>query len=80
LIEQIISYKTLFFDVVIAIGYALLPAMNKNLHAPLVKICTSGGGPLSHGNKIQKNIGEKVQPLLPNHQHPPLTLWANIIE
>ena len=35
LIEQILSYKTLFFDVVTTIGYALSPAMNKSLHAAL---------------------------------------------
>jgi len=46
LIEQILSYKTLFFDVVTTIGYALSLTMNKNLHASLVKICTTGGGPL----------------------------------
>ena len=50
MIEQILSYKTLFFDVVTPIGYALLPAMNKNLHATLVKIYASGGGPLFHGS------------------------------
>jgi hypothetical protein len=44
LTEQILSYKTLFFDTVTTIGYALLPAMNKSLHAALVKICTSGDG------------------------------------
>jgi len=43
LIEQILSYKTLFFDIVTTIGYALSPAMNKSLHAALVKIRTSGG-------------------------------------
>jgi len=50
LIEQILSYKTLFFDIVTAIGYALLPSMNKSLHAVLIKICTSGGGPLFHSS------------------------------
>jgi hypothetical protein len=40
--EQILSYKTLFRDVVATIGYALSPAMNRNLHAALVEICTSG--------------------------------------
>jgi len=50
LIEQILSYKKLFFDVVTTIGYALSPAMNKSLHAVLVKICTSGDGPLFHGS------------------------------
>ena len=29
MIEQILSYKTLFFDIVTIIGYALSPAMNK---------------------------------------------------
>ena len=48
--EQILSYKTLFFDIVNTIGYALSPAMNKSLHAALVKICTSGGGPLFHSS------------------------------
>jgi hypothetical protein len=33
---------------VTTIGYALLPAMNKSLHAVLVKIFTSRGGPLFH--------------------------------
>jgi hypothetical protein len=50
LIEQILSYKTLFFDLVTTIGYALSPAMNKSLHAALVKICTSGGGVLFHSS------------------------------
>ena len=48
MIEQILSYKTLFFDIVTTIGYALSPAMNKSLHAALVKTRTSGGGPLFH--------------------------------
>jgi hypothetical protein len=43
LIEQILSYKTLFFDLVITNGYALSPEMNKSLHAALVKTCTSRG-------------------------------------
>ena len=37
LLEQIVSYKTLFFDVVTTIGYALSPAMNKSLHAAIVR-------------------------------------------
>jgi len=48
--EQILSYNTLFFDIVTTIGYALSPAMNKSLHAALVKVCTSGGGPLFHSS------------------------------
>jgi hypothetical protein len=50
LIEQILSYKTLFFNIVTTISYALLPVMNKSLRATLVKICTSGGGPLFHSS------------------------------
>jgi hypothetical protein len=38
LIEQILSYKILFFDIVSTIGYALSPAMNNSLHAGLEKI------------------------------------------
>ena len=38
MIEQILSYKTPFFDIVTTIGYALSPALNKILHAALVKI------------------------------------------
>ena len=34
---------------------------------------------LPHGNKIWWNIGRKVHPPLPSHQHPPLTSWANNI-
>jgi len=48
--EEIFSYKTLFFDTVTTIRYALLPATNKSLHAVLVKTCTSGGGPLFHSS------------------------------
>jgi len=36
--------------IVTTIVYALSPAMNKSLQAALVKICTSGGGPLFHGS------------------------------
>jgi len=43
LIEQIISYKTLFLNIVTIISYAFLPALNKSLHAALVKIYTSEG-------------------------------------
>ena len=34
---------------------------------------------LSHSNKMQQNIGRRIQPLLP-YQYPPLMLWANIIK
>ena len=130
-------------------GCAFLPARNKTLHATLVKICTSGCGPLllspllEHTTyhftvltstglvsvnvqqplmndtgcqffsawrnswthlcfictsmpdniyqtatllpfvKWKQNVteyGQKVQPLLPYHQHPHLTLWANTLK
>ena len=48
LIEQILSYKTLFFNTVTIISNAFSPAMNKSLHAILIKICTNGGASLSH--------------------------------
>ena len=34
---------------------------------------------LSYSNKVQQNIGGKVQSLLPYHQHPSL-MWANIMQ
>jgi len=46
LIEQILSYKTLFFSIVTIISCVFLPAMTKSLHASLVTICTSRGDPL----------------------------------
>jgi len=46
LIEQILSYKALFFNTVAVISYAFLPAMNKSLHAMLVNFWTLGGDPL----------------------------------
>jgi len=54
-----LSYKTLFFDIVTTIGHALSPAMNKSLHAALVKICTSRGGPLFH-NLYDGVIARKI--------------------
>ena len=47
LIEQILSYERLFFNPVTTISYAFSAAMNKSLHAILIKICTSWGDPLS---------------------------------
>ena len=46
LIEKILSYKTLFFNVVTTIGCAFLPAVNV-LQATFVAICVTGGDPLS---------------------------------
>ena len=42
MIEQILIYKTLFFNTATTITYAFLPVMNKNLHAKIIKISTSG--------------------------------------
>ena len=46
LIEQILRYKSLFFNIVTTISYVFPPEMNKSLHAVLGKICTSRGAPL----------------------------------
>ena len=46
MIQQILSYKTLFFNIVTTISSAFLPVMNKSLHAALITICTSAGDPL----------------------------------
>ena len=35
---------------------------------------------MSHSNNMQWDFGRKAQPLQPYHQHPPLTLWANVIK
>ena len=37
LFEHTVSYKTLFFNIITTITYAFLPALNKNLHAALIK-------------------------------------------
>ena len=42
LIEQIISHKTLFLNIVTTISYAFLPVMNKSLHAVLQEDDTVG--------------------------------------
>ena len=46
LLEQILTYRTLFFNIVTTMSYAFLPVMNKSMHAMLVKTCTGGGDPL----------------------------------
>ena len=43
--EQILSYETLFFIIIIAISCAFSLVMNKSLHAALVKIYTSRSEP-----------------------------------
>ena len=53
----------------------LHPHLHVRCHSVRLPICCH----LSHGKKMWWNIDEKVRPLLPNHQHPPLTVWFNII-
>jgi len=60
--EHILSYETLFFNIVTTISYAFLPAMNKSLHAMLVKICTSRGDSLFH-SCYDSIIARKVLPI-----------------
>ena len=48
LIEQILSFKILFFNIVTTVSYAFSSAMNKSLHAVLIKICASRGDLLIH--------------------------------
>lgn len=43
MIEQILSDKMLFFNIVTNINCAFLLAMKKRLHAVLIKICASRG-------------------------------------
>jgi len=42
LIEEILSYKTLSFNIVTTVSYSFSPEMKKSLHAAHVKICVSG--------------------------------------
>ena len=55
LLEQILSYKTQFFNAVTIISCAL-PKMNKSLHAVLVKICSSGSDLLSLSPLLKHSI------------------------
>ena len=57
-----LSYKTLFFDIVTTSGYALLPVMNKSLHAVFIKICTSAGGSLFHSSYYSV-VARKMLPM-----------------
>ena len=47
MIYQFLSYKTALFNIVTTTSYAFSAAMNKNLHAVLIKVCASRGEPLS---------------------------------
>ena len=58
------------FNTVATISYAFLPAMNKSLHAVLIKICTGGGAPLSLPS-LQKHTAHcltVLHPLLGLHK------------
>ena len=46
LIEQILSYKTLFFDIITTMSCAFSSVMNESLHAVFIEVCTCGGDPL----------------------------------
>ena len=46
MIEQILSCRTVLFNIFTTISYMLLQTMIKSLHAALIKICTSIGDPL----------------------------------
>jgi len=48
MIEQILSYKTLFFSIVTTISDAILLAMKKSLNAVFLKISISRGDSLFH--------------------------------
>ena len=45
MIEQILSYEAVLFNAVTTISFAFSPALNKSMHAVLVKICASRGDP-----------------------------------
>ena len=56
------------------------PLLHTHFHVRCHSVRPSFCCHLSHRNKIKWDIGRKVQPLLPYHQHPSLVLWANIIK
>ena len=58
--------KTLFFNIVTTLTNAFLTMMNKSLHAMLLKICTSGGDPLS---PLLKHTTTTSHPLTGLHKH-----------
>jgi len=56
------------------------PLLHTHFHVRCQSVRLSLCWHLSHGNKMQWDIGGKAQPLLPYHQHPPLMSWTNIIK
>jgi len=57
-LEQILSYKRLFFNMVTNISCAFSPEMNVSLQAMRMKICTGVGDPVSL-SPLQKHIPPK---------------------
>jgi len=56
------------------------PLLHTHLHVRFQSVRLSLCWHLSHGNKMQWDIGGKAPPLVPSHQHPPLMSWTNIIK
>ena len=55
------------------------PLLHVHFHVrPIVSDCPSAA--ICRTAIMSWNTGGKVRPLLPHHQHPPLTSWANTIQ
>jgi len=59
LIKQNLRYRTLFFSIANTIRYVFLPSTNKNLHAMLVKSCSSRGDLLFHSCCVVSLLGKR---------------------
>ena len=66
--EQMLRYKTLFFNTVTTISYAFSPMMKKSLHATRIKRCISGSDPLFH-SVSQSPTSLCSHPLFGFHKH-----------
>ena len=60
--------NAVFFDTVTNISFVFSPAMNKSLHATLVKICTGGGDPLLPLLKCTTHPSLRSHPLFGLHK------------
>ena len=60
--------------------FSFTPLLHPRFHARHHSVSVSLWCQLSHSNDTERDIGWKVQPALPYHQYPSLTLWANIIK
>ena len=67
--------KTLFFNIVTTLTNAFLTMMNKSLHAMLLKICTSGGDPLS---PLLKHTTTTSHPLTGSSQTFSKCWWTSV--